>query len=215
MYGSFQSYEERFWSKVDKSGDCWQWLAGTLHGYGVFSTCTDGRGQSHYAHRYSYELAHGPVPDGLTIDHVCHSRDKSCGGGDRCKHRKCVNPDHLEPVTNVENVMRGRSAAALNSVKTHCKRGHEFTAEMCRSDGTRACSTCQAEQKQIKRVARNVARLARGENIGPGRGNAMKTHCKYGHPYDEANTYFNKGSRFCRTCAKATQVKLAEKRKLR
>ena len=78
----------RFWAKVDKSGDCWDWR-GYLRksGYGQFAIAA---GISVYAHRFSYEDTVGPIPEGLQIDHVCH-------------RRSCVNPSHLRVVTHKQN----------------------------------------------------------------------------------------------------------------
>lgn len=105
----------RFWSKVDKDGPqgCWIWTAG-LHpgGYGNF--WLDGKTVN--AHRFIWELANGPVPDGLHLDHIC-------------RNRACVRPDHIEPVTMATNILRGVSPAALNARKTHCLRGHAFTED--------------------------------------------------------------------------------------
>lgn len=58
------------------------------------------------AHRAAYELLVGPIPEGLQIDHVCHSRDLACAGGWHDPHKACVNPRHLEPVTHAENMAR-------------------------------------------------------------------------------------------------------------
>jgi hypothetical protein len=87
------SVEERFWAKVDKGGPggCWIWIGGRANGYGKFRPEPSRQVQ---AHRYAWELAHGEIADGLTIDHLCRIR---------C----CVNPDHLEPVTITENIRRG------------------------------------------------------------------------------------------------------------
>lgn len=106
---------------------CWLWQGPAMgNGYGVFNV-----GHKHFsAHRFAYESLKGPIPEGLTIDHLC-------------RNRACVNPDHMEPVTNVVNVMRGISLAAQNARKTHCKRGHEFTAENTLvSGGRRQCRAC-------------------------------------------------------------------------
>ena len=106
----------RFWAKVDRRGpdECWPWLAGSLDGgYGVFHVVSLG---SVKAHRMSYELLIGPIPEGLQLDHLR-------------RNRGCVNPAHLDPVPNDINFRRGQSVSALNATKTHCIRGHEFTAE--------------------------------------------------------------------------------------
>lgn len=93
---------KRFWDKVDKSGDCWLWTAATAGGrsseYGVFRLRNPRR--QVYAHRFSYELAHGSIPEGA---HVLHS----------CDTPRCVNPEHLRLGTAADNahdkVMRGRA----------------------------------------------------------------------------------------------------------
>lgn len=128
---------ERFWAKVDKSGECWLWT-GCLNrdGYGHIS---DGS----LAHRFSYEIHVGPIPDGLTIDHLCRSR-------------ACVNPDHLEPVTLRTNILRGTSPSAVNAVKTHCKNGHPFDSANTRilPEGWRRCRLCERDRSR-KYAAKN------------------------------------------------------------
>ncbi len=80
---------------------CWIWKHGkNKGGYGRVSG-------SKYAHQIAYEKAYGPVPAGLVVDRLCHNADKSCPGGP-CKHRRCVNPDHLEAVPPGQNSERGR-----------------------------------------------------------------------------------------------------------
>lgn len=99
--------EELFWESVDKNvdGDCWHFTGHVAkHGYGYFAL---GNAGNMLAHRYAYELVVGPVPAGLDLDHLCHSRDLDCPGG-ACLHRRCVNPAHLEPVSRRENLARGR-----------------------------------------------------------------------------------------------------------
>lgn len=104
--------EDRFWSHVDTAGpdDCWLWKgapstsANPGAGYARFRIDESTR---MLAHRFSYELAFGPIPDGLVVDHTCHNRDATCTGKARCLHRRCVNPAHLEAVTQDENVRRG------------------------------------------------------------------------------------------------------------
>lgn len=136
------SAEERFWAKVNKDGPlpkwapflgpCWVWNDRPLE-YGELRL---SKSLSPAAHRFSYELNVGPIPEGLQIDHLCRVPG-------------CVRPDHLEAVPQKENILRGQG--------------------------------WHADQ-------------------------ARKTHCKYGHPFDEVNTYWTKeGHRFCRACARRRQ----------
>ena len=108
---------DRFWPKVDKNGPvpdyaphlgpCWLWVgADNGRGYGDFWN----QGRNVRAHRWSWTQANGAVPDGLQLDHLC-------------RVTRCVNPAHLEPVTQRENVRRAKAAI------THCQRGHEYTPE--------------------------------------------------------------------------------------
>jgi hypothetical protein len=117
---------DRFWSYVDKTGECWLWT-GSLHNLGYPNRfLVDG--ERIYPHRYSYELVHGPIPDGLTIDHLC-----------RVRH--CVNPEHLEAVTHRENLRRSPvQVTTVNARKTRCIRGHRFSGRDKR--GYRVCHTC-------------------------------------------------------------------------
>lgn len=123
-----------FWSGVDRAEGCWTWARyRTTEGYGRFVWMTVARP----AHCVAYEWLVGPIAAGLILDHLC-------------RNRACIRPDHLEPVTSVENVMRGMSAWAVNARKTHCKRGHEFTPENTRMKGRgRCCRTC-ARLAQLK-----------------------------------------------------------------
>lgn len=104
-----------FWKYVEKlESGCWQWTGGKDHlGYGSFKGFARYPGK---AYRFSYELHKGPIPKGLTIDHLC-------------RNPSCVNPDHLEAVTNRVNQLRGFSPAAMNARKTHCKYGHPLSGD--------------------------------------------------------------------------------------
>lgn len=95
------------------------------------------------SHRYSYEELIGPVPTGLTLDHLC-------------RNRACVNPSHLEPVTHRVNILRGESPSAKNAVKTHCPAGHRLAGEhlyIRPATGVRACYTCIKRRKKERRAA--------------------------------------------------------------
>ncbi|GAP46927.1 HNH endonuclease [Streptomyces azureus] len=143
-------------SVEDPHTGCWIWQkALDRDGYGV---CGAPKRES--AHRASFLAFIGPIPAGMVIDHRCHSNAPTCPGGTDCMHRRCINPAHLEPVTDTVNVLRGRSTWAKNARKTHCHRGHEFTPEntYARPDG-RACRACQnAASAAYKRRRKEVQR---------------------------------------------------------
>ena len=93
--------------------DCWTWTGSHFQsGYGQQWV----NGKNCKAHRVSYVAAIGPIPDGLVLDHLC-------------RNHACVRPDHLEPVTDRVNVLRGEGPAAVNAAKTHCPVGHPLTRD--------------------------------------------------------------------------------------
>lgn len=126
---------ERFWSKVDKHGPngCWVWTAGTFSsGYGSFWL----KGRMRHAHRVAWHWMRGPVPEGMTLDHLC-------------RNRACVNPDHLEPVTHQVNILRGVGASAQHARKTHCPQGHAYDEANTEWYGNRRrCITCRREHQR-------------------------------------------------------------------
>lgn len=136
---------ERFWEKVE-IGDCWVWQAGTTTGYGSFSQ--DGRVKK-LAHRWAWETLVGPVPEGLDLDHLC-------------RNRACVNPDHLEPVTRRENLLRGATLSAFAAFITHCPRGHEYTETNTYRNkrGHRFCRRCAADWSHAARERRKQQEVA-------------------------------------------------------
>lgn len=113
---------------------CWLWQA-SVNGDGYGSINYDGYTA---AHIMVYERFRGPVPDGLELDH-------------QCRVRRCVNPDHLEPVTTRVNVLRGEGASAQHARATHCKKGHAYTARLNYSKMHgyhRRCWECDKENKR-------------------------------------------------------------------
>lgn len=138
---------DRFWSKVDKSGPggCWLWTGGVgSSGYGNFGKPTK------LAHRVSYELEIGPIPEGMQLDHLC-------------RVRTCVNPAHLEPVTARVNGERSENFAGVNARKEMCANGHPFdeanTAYRKRRDGRvrRACRACDRKKVATYRARKRAA----------------------------------------------------------
>lgn len=126
-------------SKIERTETCWIWTAARSDtGYG--NAWFGGRCQG--AHRLVYEMLAGPIPDGLQLDHLC-------------RNRACVRPDHLEPVTQRDNILRGSGPSAKAAAMTHCPRGHEFTAEniYITPNGRRQCRACARlrEQKRPRR----------------------------------------------------------------
>lgn len=104
---------DRLSNRFTVGDGCWEWTAGrTGGGYGAIMV----EGRQSTAHRVVYEVFVGPIPIGLDLDHLC-------------RNRGCVRPDHLEPVTRRENLLRGETLAARHAAKTHCDAGHELTVE--------------------------------------------------------------------------------------
>lgn len=164
--------EARFWSKVVPTGFCWEWHGSkSKKGYGQATFA----GKNRQAHRVAYELLVGPIPEGLTLDHIC-----------RAHH--CVNPDHLEPVTSAENVRRywatlSAQTTPLASVDElaarrkvvlgadgkmiQCCRGHRVDPSSIlltrRSSGSirTRCAVCQHECQNRNR--RKEGRLVQGK----------------------------------------------------
>lgn len=121
----------RFFSKVQKTETCWIWTRCKREGYGTIQIDK----KPVYAHRFSYELHKGPIPEGLELDHIC-------------RNPSCVNPDHLEPVTHKTNMHRGNTGK-FNKKKTHCPRGHEYSEiNTYFHKGSRFCRKCNRERNK-------------------------------------------------------------------
>ncbi len=129
--------EQRFWSRVDKTETCWLWTGARAEGYAVMRL----NGKQIKAHRFAYMLLVGPIPDGMVLDHVVARG---------CRWRHCVNPAHLEPVTERVNILRGSSPPARAYQTGKCMRGHEFTPDNTYLDarGSRVCRRCGRERRQ-------------------------------------------------------------------
>lgn len=191
-----QSEKERFWEKVDRNGPtpetgaiagrCWNWIGSTkISNGGKYGNFRRSNSRSQVsAHRWAWESINGPIGSGEVVDHLC-------------RNTLCVNPAHLEAVTERENILRGTNKAALFAARAHCGKGHEFTPDNTRitAAGARLCRTCRRETSRAEKL-----RLKAGK---PDLRNAAKTHCKHGHPFDEANTQIApSGARKCRTCVR-------------
>lgn len=137
--------EDRFWPKVDADADCWVWIGSFAGGgYGWFQAKA---GRSTPAHRWAYEFLVGPIPEGLDLDHLC-------------RNRACVNPDHLEPVTRLENVRRG-VASTHQRVKTHCPRSHPYEgSNLIVDNGRRRCRICYSETRRKADLRQRAKRKA-------------------------------------------------------
>lgn len=136
---------DRVMSKVEKRPDgCWIWVGAVSHGYGRVRV-----GQRvQQAHRVLYELLRGAVPGGCELDHLCVTP-------------ACVNPDHLDPVTHRENMLRGpTNRAGRNAVKTHCPSGHPYDQAntSLRPDGSRRCRECNRLRCAARDAARRLSR---------------------------------------------------------
>lgn len=135
---------ERFFSYVQREpSGCWLWI-GMLNnkGYGTFYVHEYGNKKA--AHIFSYEHFVGPVPEGLELDHLC-------------RMTRCVNYEHLEPVTHKENMHRGVKAS-----RAHCAEGHPFSGDnLIIDNGTRRCRICRNRRKSDReKRKRQAARLA-------------------------------------------------------
>lgn len=163
-----------------QENDCWHYI-GRLDadGYGLFWFVDETR----RAHRVSYELLNGPIPDGHVLDHACHD-PKFCAGGKHCLHRRCINPEHLVAIPWAENTKSGRKVAQLtpegkasrlalfpSRSRTHCLHGHEYTPNnvKIRLSGGRTCKECSrlATRECNARKRGNVISLNEPPKPGP------------------------------------------------
>lgn len=126
---------DRLMDRVVWNGDedeCWEWQGcKNVTGYGLIALGASHPGKSVVVHRVSFEHFVGPIPRGLSLDHLC-------------RNRACVNPAHLEPVTHRVNVLRGESPAAKFAARDCCPQGHPFDEENTYHwRGRRLCRACR------------------------------------------------------------------------
>ena len=126
---------------------CWEWQGARNYG-GYGTVYADGR--NGVAHRLTYRLLVGPIPEGLQLDHLC-------------RFPPCVNPAHLEPVTGRENILRGIGATAQNARKAACIKGHPLDEENTYVNTVagvqwRECRACRRDQQTAYRERRRAAR---------------------------------------------------------
>lgn len=149
--GADASPEDRFWDKVDRSGDCWLWTGAKFSGgYGHFNS----NGFNHLAHRFAWELENGPIPDGLILLHACDNPS-------------CVRVSHLTLGTHEDNArdmvakgrhksLGGHDSPNFGKRKTHCKNGHELTGDnvvLTNGGKARRCRICYMESNRVRALA--------------------------------------------------------------
>jgi hypothetical protein len=228
--------KERFNEKyvVNPESGCWEWTASInkYNGYGYISVkICEGHFAPQPAHRVSYELNVGQIPEGHDIHH-------------KCENKKCVNPDHLEALTEKRHTMLHDGPTAINASKLFCNQGHELNSEntyVYSKNGHRQCRECKRlreaaffsenpgykrrrwaenleenRQKQRDYLFRKTGRVVEPrvpKIVLPSRANSAKTHCNKGHEFTEENTYIveKSGHRQCKICKYETGKKVYSK----
>ena len=146
MAESGQPLIVRLMEHVEVTDTCWNWIGHKINGgYGRISV----NHKNKLAHRTSYELLIGKIPDGLVINHIC-------------RNRGCINPEHLEPVTQKENVRQGLTGfktGLKNRAKTQCPKGHKYTPDNLVKTNRRSCRTCHNVNQRARRTKAKANRV--------------------------------------------------------
>lgn len=148
----------RVWSRTDRTSGCWYFTGAITEKNGYGRIRLDGKTTS--VHRVIWKFVHGQeIPAGLDIDHTCHNADESCPGGSTCRHRRCVNPSHLEAVTRAENIRRGRMGN--RGSRMECKLGHG-PYELGEWPGSRQwfCRQCKNDRNRAYFARKRAAKAA-------------------------------------------------------
>lgn len=156
---------ERFWEYVCITESCWLWTGNVgKQGYGRIMDQHPSK-RLLVAHRLAYELLIGPVTSDQHLDHLCHNADLTCRDTIYCPHRRCVNPAHLEPVTNAENGRRARRRAQQIRPISACPANHPYDSTNSyyetnsRGVVRRRCHICRRAQiRKAKAKAKAKAR---------------------------------------------------------
>jgi len=114
---------------IDPLSRCWEVSYAKSAGYAIMG---DGNGKTIRCHKLAYEFFVGPIPEGMVLDHLC-------------RNKGCCNPEHLEPVTNAENMRRG--LLGVLRVPDTCRRGHTLLDAYVTPAGVRRCKWCRKDQR--------------------------------------------------------------------
>ena len=143
--GAPQRVVDRIFERLGNLSDneCWVWPGALASGYGRVGWRSSGKAGWAAVHRVVWEHLKGDIPEGADLDHLCHNPE-TCKPPMVCQHRRCCNPNHLEPVTRQINLARGGTISATNALVTHCPSGHEYSDSNTSRDkeGRRYCREC-------------------------------------------------------------------------
>lgn len=202
---------DRFWEKVNKNGAlilgtrCWEWNSKTMNcGYGLIHIKRNNKKILMRAHRLSWEIEYGAIPQGVFI---CH----------HCDNRKCVRPSHLFPGTAKDNVLDMVKKKRQGKQKiTHCPSGHPYSDINTAIYGRgRKCKTCGYKRNRKIRLKKQKELTVKYKNLDIDRmgldWRRRVATCPAGHEYSKDNTYEYKNKRSCKTCRDAARIRFISK----